>query len=667
MSTGWYFGKASPDQKAREPQVEKFFGSDVVANLANALVREGVQNSLDARDDDRLAPSDPVVIHIHVGEIVEPGKIEAYTAGLWQHLEAQDDEHLPARPTAALPCQFLAFEDFNTRGLCGNTEQMWPDEDPGNAFFNFFRAEGHSEKRADARGRHGLGKHVFARASRARCFFGLTRQSDTGRQLLMGASVLRMHRIGMTRYAPDGWFGIQREADGFVLPVEEPEVIAPFVEAFGLARNDAGGVSGLSVVVPWLDPSIGRDDVLDAVLRGYFHPILAGQLIVTITGPAGRIDVDAAKIRGHVNGRGPELRRELEPLLDLAEFSLRVQPDEFIKANAPPAKPAWGAGLLPDAGKAKLRDDLQAAKKVALRVPVKVKSKKAPDASESYFDIFMARDPDQADGQVVFVREGLIISDARPRATPGYRALVVINEGPLATFLGDAENPAHTQWQKSQVEGKYTYPEDRIRFVVQSVPQVLRLLSADQQTPDPSVWLDLFSIPADRPEVPQPRPGPRPGPVPPPPVVPPPPQKPRRYRIDKMPGGFVLRPGAPGAERPYAVFIRVAYDTWGGDPFKGYSEDDFELDRPPIRIDERRGVQVTVGPKKNEMLVRVTEDDFELAVDGFGTSRDVITDPRLIPPPSPDGEAEAGEPTQEGSEAGEGAEEPEEVLHADPA
>lgn len=659
---GWHFGEAQANQKAREPQVEKFFGADVVANLANALVREGIQNSLDARDDDRVAPGEPVQVRIRLGEIVGPGVIEVYTAGLWKHLEAQEEEHLPERPNTTLPCQFLAFEDFNTRGLCGNPEQCWPDEDPANAFFNFFRAEGHSEKREDARGRHGLGKHVFARASRAHCFFGLTQRSDDNRQLLMGAAVLRTHRVGTIRHVPDGWFGQPRESDSLVLPVEEPSALAAFAQAFDLLRAETNQ-PGLSIIVPWLDTSIGLGDVIDAVLRGYFQPVLSKQLVVTIfDGGSQLITINAESIRGVVETRGEALRKELNPLLELTEFALTVDPAKVVVGVAPPSKPEWASGMLTDAAKALLRDDLQAGKKIAIRVPVKIKGKK-PGAVEqsSHFDIFMTRDPRSDEGRVVFIREGLIISDARPRATPGVRALVVIEKGPLATFLGDAENPAHTQWQKSMVEGKYTYPDERIRFVVQSVPQVMRLLSAEQQTPDPSLWLDLFSIPADEPEFRGPtkkkqdKPGVGPEPKPKPPTV-----KPKGYRIDKMAGGFVLRRGSATAARPYAVFIPVAYDVRRGDPFKSYTPDDFLLDAAPIRIDERKGVKVTVGPAKNEMLVQITADDFELVVDGFGTSRDVITDPRQIPHPEAGGAEDSAPTPTEGGVS-------EEVLNGNPA
>ena len=115
----------------------------------------------------------------------------------------------------------------------------------------------------------------------------------------------------------------------------------------------------------------------------------------------------------------------------------------------------------------------------------------------------------------------------------------------------------------------------------------------------------------------------------------PPQAKPKGYRIDKIAGGFALRPGKPGSTRPAAVFIPVAYDARGHNAINGYTVDDFELGKEPIRIDPRRGVKVTLGPATNEMLVQITEDDFELVVDGFGTTRDVITDPKAIHTPTP--------------------------------
>lgn len=48
MDYSWAFKRAAPGDRARESKVENFFNSDAVANKANAIVREGIQNSLDA-------------------------------------------------------------------------------------------------------------------------------------------------------------------------------------------------------------------------------------------------------------------------------------------------------------------------------------------------------------------------------------------------------------------------------------------------------------------------------------------------------------------------------------------------------------------------------------------------------------------------------------------
>ena len=416
MAAGWYFGKASAGQRAREPQVEKFFGADVVANFANALVREGVQNSLDARDDGALAVTDPVQVRIRLGTVTVKQDVQPFVLNLWDHLEAQDADRFPDRPSTVLPCRFLAFEDFNTRGLCGSYEQVWPDESPDNAFYNFFRAEGHSSKHEKARGRHGLGKNVFARASQARCFFGLTRRADDKRVLLMGAAILRTHKVGEQRYVPDGWFGVLREADGFVLPVTSPAKVAEFADTFDLLRHSTGA-NGLSIIVPWLDPSITRAAVIEAVVRGYFYPILAGQLVVTVfDGEADPISVDAGSIRSVTEQCGPSVNIALAPMFDLASFALTALAGPVQEAAKPPSKPEWKPDLIPEAVKTYLRDELQAQKPVALRVPVRVKGKKAKEVEQlSHFDLFMVRHTGSADDDVAtFVREGLIVSDARP-------------------------------------------------------------------------------------------------------------------------------------------------------------------------------------------------------------------------------------------------------------
>ncbi len=47
----WHFSSKRPSDKTRDPVVGEFFSSDAIKDAGEALVREAIQNSLDARID----------------------------------------------------------------------------------------------------------------------------------------------------------------------------------------------------------------------------------------------------------------------------------------------------------------------------------------------------------------------------------------------------------------------------------------------------------------------------------------------------------------------------------------------------------------------------------------------------------------------------------------
>ena len=64
-------------------------------------------------------------------------------------------------------------------------------------------------------------------------FLGLTVRDDDDRKLLMGQSVLKIHRLDSKKYSPYGWFGPRGE-QSFVLPVESPTLTDQFCGEFML-------------------------------------------------------------------------------------------------------------------------------------------------------------------------------------------------------------------------------------------------------------------------------------------------------------------------------------------------------------------------------------------------------------------------------------------------
>lgn len=629
MPPHWYFTQARPGDRARESQVEKFFRSDALANRAEAIVREGIQNSLDAAEDGR---------HVHVrlvlGECTAAETAEKwarYGNGLADHAKAPGSGHqLPDPPRSDEQLRYLVFEDFGTTGLRGDPAQWWPEDGQPNPFFNYFRAEGISDKAENARGRHGVGRLVFMFASRVRAMFGLTRRVERGTAgtLLMGTSVLRNHRLHGTPFLPDGLFGV-RDAlqDQLVLPVGDPATIAAFTRDFQLERREE---TGLSIVVPWLHPEITREAILAAVLGGYFYPILQDKLSVDVVAADGYTDlITASSIDAVLATQPATIRERLELFVKLARTA--QSPADPIELAPPPPMNAqtWNDASIPELAQESIRDKLEQGQPVSLRVPVSVRSKTGGGPLDSTFNIHMERVSKAGEDRVLFIREGIVISDVRPRRAAGIRALVVIEAGPLAAFLGDSENPSHTEWQKDTVKPLYVHAPALLKYVINSVAEVLAILSRQQSEPDSSLLIDLFSLHSDAGRIrPRTTPGSRAGNREPPEVreIP---TKPKRYRVSKRADGFVVQPGDAGTLPPPELMIRVAYGVRRGSPFTKYDPADFRLDSADIHCTLHGCTELE--RRENRLRVRIEQPEFEVAVGGFDTRhRDLYVDARPV-------------------------------------
>lgn len=66
----WHFVKYRPDETTRDPIVGEFFSTDAIENPAQALVREGIQNTLDAGRER------PVHVRVYCGCLKDSIKID---------------------------------------------------------------------------------------------------------------------------------------------------------------------------------------------------------------------------------------------------------------------------------------------------------------------------------------------------------------------------------------------------------------------------------------------------------------------------------------------------------------------------------------------------------------------------------------------------------------
>lgn len=620
----WHFRKLQPGEPTRDPIVGEFFATEAIQNPAEALVREGIQNALDAAVGDRIS------IRIVLGQqrSTQAGAADGrWFNGAWTHYAARGNG-LREPPNSSQVCNFLLFEDFGTSGLTGSVEQPFDLPGQRNHFFYFFRAEGRSSKHDSDRGRWGVGKHVFPRLSQGSTLFGLTVRADDDRKLLMGRMILKSHCLDSHHYSPDGYFG-HIQSDGLVLPVSDPAVVEDFASAFALIRSNE---PGLSIVVPWVEPEVSIAHLTEAVLRGYFYPILTKALSVRIESSDTVVEINAgtlAEVASLVRDAGEGLKSTVQ----LADWAASRTESEILNLiPCDPNRPCWADSLVPTAAISSLRNRFAAGERIALRAHLTVREKDR-DPAPSYLDVFLVQDGYEG-GRPIFIRDGITISDVRAPRARGVRSLVVVQHGPLANLLGDAENPAHTQWQKdsSHFKGKYTYGKSYIDFVSGSVAAVVHALRAQDAEEDRSVLLDVFSLPplpdAEPPKRRDDAPKRRPGPQTPAPDAPEHEPRKRRFLVVKTPGGFSIRNGDAGATPPAQLRVRVAYDLRRGNPLSKYHPADFQFGKLPLVIQSRDGVEVTTA-ERNLLEVVVTAPVFCLTVTGFDVKRDLLLSVRM--------------------------------------
>jgi hypothetical protein len=629
MNTRWHFVKHQLGQPLVNPLGgEHFSEADDDWKPGEVLVRECIQNSLDARHSD-----EPVIVKFQVFGSPAMPEVAAnfWFATLWPHLRSGDCKlpDLPERPSSG---GFVVVEDFGTQGLEGDVRQGGLG-DADNRFFNFFRAEGLSGNpmNGTSGGSWGVGKSVFNRCSQINTTLALTvrrRSSDTA---LLGKSLLWQHRISAEEFQGLGQFGAKEPQNEFlVLPVVDRECVQRFVSDFHLSRRFDGQVPepGLSVVIPYADPDISAEGIEEIVIREYFHPIISGRLIVQI----GELVAGRRRVRelssGTLLDHAARLRRpEVTRVLELARWSLAQGAEGPYELDRPVTggPPVWRESLLrgQDPRFKALCEQFERGERVAIRVPLEVK-RPGRSAEAASFDVYLQRDMIGTGYRPVFVRGSIVVPNARQRAVRNQSmfSLICIGEGPLAVMLRAAEPPAHTFWSPdtANFKGRYEFGKQVIDFVVAAPKFLADALSNARTERDVDVWADLFPSPVsdgDRDAQGNKRQGKR---INRPPIEPPP-SRLRAFRVDESSGGFAItRSHVEQTELPEGIRVIAAYDTSRGNPFKRYRVADFDVAKLKVDV---VGADV-LERKENRLLIRLTSERFHVAVSGFDTNRDLV-------------------------------------------
>ena len=506
------------------------------------------------------------------------------------------------------------IEDFGTCGLTGSTTEKDTDN-----FSDFWRRHGKSHKTGKSRGRWGLGKLVYSTTSQIGVFFGVTRRSSDDLPKLMGQTVLNLREVGGRRYPPHAFFADIANPDDtysrIPVPIQDISFLKEFMKNFRLDRHTE---SGLSVVIPFPDPSFSREKMIEVALANYFYPLTTGQLELQF----GDLIIHSKNVRETVKKYALTRFDQIDVLFDFIEEVYRAEQNELLEM-----KPSWL-----DDGKLDENDftveTLEEIRKrysngdlVALSLPVTVKPKKGPPIS-SHFSAYIKRPKDLKKGLDLYVRGGLTLpEEAKFRDRRALGAVVAEDEA-ICSFLGDAENAAHTLWTTNteKLRKNYRNTQSLVTVVKKSLLQLYDLLAEIAEEKDEDALQSFFWV--EEPKDGKKRRKKKIRPPKPMPDI----EKPKALiSLSQVSGGFSVANSADITEEnlPRRIELRVAYEVSRGNAFQKYSTNDFKAGKNgSISLSASKTVKA-IAAKENIWTFRVNELPFKISATGFDQNRDL--------------------------------------------
>lgn len=409
---------STSEQNCKWTFAESLGGQDIGPNDAlveffkkipyESLVRESIQNSIDARVD----MSKPVKVSFKFKTM--PSSSHSHFLAIQEHIEGciqmynNEDSQKKFGPMLdyiknlkedlASKIQYLAVEDFNTKGM----DYVAGDTSCG--FYSFVKCAGNSSKSdSSAGGSFGFGKAAYFNVSQLRTLLVSTMTSK--RQVFyQGVSSLSTHIINGVKYVPVGFYD---DTDGQD-PINNPERIP-----IRYRRDDPG--TSIFIMGTPASSAQDKDDSYNTMVRStiihFWLAIWEGDLEVVIN------DV--------------EIRKD-----NLTEITAHYfSEDEDGKRGHSNPKPYIDAVVNAGIDSKHLYKELQVEHIGIIRFYL-LKSKNAKD-------------------RILRMRARKMLVSARPNQTSyGFYAVMVCDNPIGNKILRMCENPSHTEWDPNNCSNK---------------------------------------------------------------------------------------------------------------------------------------------------------------------------------------------------------------------
>tara|TARA_Y100000590_G_scaffold51404_1_gene54025 strand:- start:5984 stop:8014 length:2031 start_codon:yes stop_codon:yes gene_type:complete len=627
----WKFRELGANQSRKDPKQEREY---LDRRPANAVVRETIQNSLDAS----VSPDQMVIVKFRLGHDSVDLNHEYFKA-LTPHLAACN-----VTPNQGLfGMHHLVIEDFGTTGLEGGVSAEQLNMDEFDSFIGFWFQEGSSGKIGGRQGRHGVGKTTLNYASQIRTIFGMSMSFSGNEPLrLMGKIRLKDHTVDGVMRSGEGFYSGGN--DSLYLPIESPEAIEKFKSTFSLEREKE---PGLSLVIPSPVDEIDGTSILKAVIQNWYYAILSGRLEVALVQHDQNTHIDR-------NGVIDIALNQDWIGTDWSTSDIKGHMDFALSIITAPERETYTLDMTTDQHKItdisfgdslnSIRKVFQHGETVSVKVPVEVRYKDSSKNQASFFIVSFAKynSPEAGSNdplQELYVRGGIVLRDM-PSTLGSHkvRVILTVDDDSLSSLMGDSENTHHTRWIQTAPAlsdpGKgyesIAHAQAVVRMVNNSVRQILDVIDVLDDERLPGFMGDILYVP-DRPKrqntrIPDEEDVLGPGEVP---------------DIDSSSidyfniskaaedDGVLVTLSSLGKKYlPFTAVVSMAYALADGtNPFKAYRPEDFTINGDLSWTET--GLEV-LEVTDNSIRFSVRDENARLVVTGFDGNRDITIDHRRI-------------------------------------
>ena len=485
----WRNYVVQPNEDEEEPMGDEFFVNSESLTNVSSLVRESIQNSIDARKD----PSKPVRMRFHVGRMSVQKK-KKYLANLEEHIDSALGD--PLSKIDETSARYLIVEDFNTKGLKGRTTSKRPIKDPAepdkDSYWFFEWKTGESNKDTNSGGKWGVGKVVFSFVSQVKTYFVFSSRdlasAPTGNtDIFFGHNIMKTHDFKKNERCKPKHRLMQIANDDWV-PYSDVEIIENFALDWNLKRKI--GETGTSILMPYCFNEFDAKSLTQAIAQDYFIALLDGVLECEISDEFGNLLVQLNKetlitnVQELPNELQTEATKTKDELIQLCNLYIAKSSEKVTRISISVDSDSpnnWKKIEFDEEKQEEIISTLNALQPIIFDIEVLLPQRKNPKYFEKgTFEVFLQK-KESVRLRTTYCRQGILVPDAgkNQHIPTDYVSLVYAPTGPISDFLSAAEDPSHKSWSYKQRNFKDFYkPEefsrDALTFMRMATNQLIQ-------------------------------------------------------------------------------------------------------------------------------------------------------------------------------------------------